>query len=284
MTEMRQTFPVDSTEFAAESSEFQNRQVSRWFRNDWNRVIAFANFPVLQPTSAIIAVIPILEGIVGFLPVDLKDAWLLWASSLSFVAAFLLIRMYGPSLILDYPNYGAFESEKHSHRWMLWRFRHSLPTVERPGHLIQETVAKDLAYPLGSARFNAVRARLDPMPVRSHPQSLIEWVDALDQVDRDIYFKFWIKDVAYALPLEENDPKIKEKNKELFWMTFTEYASYRPTELITTWVFLYLGIVLLSITVIVNVLKLFGFEVAAYIDMMSADQVDDSFGFETDYP
>lgn len=247
-----------SKESNSGNGNFEFRNVSKLFRFDWNKIIAIAGTPALRPASVVIAVMPMLQDLSGSLNIDLQNAWFLWIASLLFLGALALIKFCGPSLIVDYPHYEAFKEHGHSHRWMLWLYTHALPNVPRPVHLLDEAIAKDLAYPIDDSCFDPVREAIGSMPARRYPNAAAEVVSKPAQVNRDIYLKFWSAADAYILPLEEDDSKLEQKVKELFWITYTDFASSKPKVRCLIWLLYGVGASLSAAAIFNNLLKVVG--------------------------
>jgi hypothetical protein len=58
----------------------------------------------------------------------------------------------------------------------------------------------------------------------------------------------------YVLPLQEDDPKLAEKEKELFWILYTQAAKERPYARGAYWLLVAIAAVLLLINVVKNIL------------------------------
>ncbi len=250
--------PATPEEAKAETPEPKN-PASKWFTHDWNRVIAVSKLPMLRPATTIVALMPILQQLSDRVPISVENAWLLWYSSLSFAVTFIIVRFQAPGFIQDFADYSAYKSQGHSHRWLLWRLKFALHTAHDRDDLLGELIRKDLGIPYVSLT-DAQKERFKNPPEwpengKSVGEEKLGYIDELFPAGRDMCLYFWKGDVRHILPIEETGDPCGYRQKELFWIIYTDQAKARPRWRATAWVFIYLAFLLLGLSFINNVWK-----------------------------
>jgi hypothetical protein len=125
--------------------------VSRWFRFDWNYILATGRLPAFKPTAIVLAVMPILANVATFIPIiNTSHFWLLWAASISSLIAFVVTRICCPPFIREYESYDAYEKKGHSHRWIIWNFHLARKDFSNQDNVISETIENGLTIPTAS--------------------------------------------------------------------------------------------------------------------------------------
>ena len=232
---------------------------SKWFTHDWNRIIAVSKLPMLRPATTIVALMPILQQLSDQVPISVENAWLLWFSSLSFAVAFAIVRFQAPGFVQDFPDYGAYQAQGHSHRWLLWRLKFALHTAHDRDDLLDELVRKELGKPYDSLTDAQKKLFNNPPEWPNKGKSAggekLGYIDELFPASRDMCLYFWKEGVRYILPVEETGDPCGHKQKELFWIIFTDQAKARLRWRAAAWVFIYLAFLLLSLSFINNVWK-----------------------------
>jgi hypothetical protein len=78
-------------------------------------------------------------------------------------------------------------------------------------------------------------------------------------IKRDIYLPIYCDGKEWVLSLQEDDQKLAEKEKELFWILYTQAAKERPCWRFCFWVL----VVISGLLVAANVVKNIAFAVVA---------------------
>jgi hypothetical protein len=73
--------------------------------------------------------------------------------------------------------------------------------------------------------------------------------------NRDLYLPLIIDGKKFVLPMQEADPCLDSKQKELFWILLTECAKSRPISRAIVWFAFAVALTLSSLSVINNVLR-----------------------------
>jgi hypothetical protein len=71
--------------------------------------------------------------------------------------------------------------------------------------------------------------------------------------NRDLYIGIWIDGCRYVMTLQEDDPKLVEKVRELFWIMITNLLSSRKSSRIFVWLLYTLSFALLGAALLRNV-------------------------------
>jgi hypothetical protein len=232
---------------------FRLRPVSRYFRRDWHFAIRVAYAPLLRQAALVIALMPILEKI---LPMQhFAYLWILWSASVAFIFGFAVLQMRAPAFVQEYQNYAQFEARKHSHRWIVWEFWRARTVLPEWAGLLRELCYKQLAYPV-AMQLDCDAYRVCPTftPTTNHQTDALEPVNA----NRDIYLPIVIDGDRFVLPMQESDPDLGNKQKELFWILFTEGAKATPISRGIVWAAFALAAALAGIYVLNNILRAFG--------------------------
>jgi hypothetical protein len=233
-------------------SQFKAKPVSPFFRFDWNYALKVARFPVIRPASIVISLMPILADVMNWLSVYIANVWLLWTASICFLAGYCILKVRAPPFIQEYQFYSQYEGLGHSHRWIVWQFYHNLRSLSGWEQIVRETKQKLLSLRCDRIVDLAV-CRLSPVFGLSRAQPIE--VAAPIQVDRDIYLPIRVGDERIVLPMQESDPELPLKQKELFWILLTQCAKERPLARSIVWLFFGVSLLLYLLTVINNVVR-----------------------------
>jgi hypothetical protein len=233
---MRQ-FPVSNTRFI-------HKAVSKWFMLDWQFILATGRMPVFKPAAAVITALPFVTDFARLVPISTVGFWLLWAASVLSLVTFAL-TYFCPKFIRDYEDFNKYSEMGHTHRWIVWLFYGNLGSYNDKEYVIRETVDKLLTHQTDD---RLTEAEYAVCPIDFGPQPAVGQVFAGKPVNihRDIYVTLWIEGRRHVLALQESDPRLEIKIKELFWIIFTDLTKKAPQVRRLIW-FLYAIIALLTI-------------------------------------
>lgn len=167
---------------------------------------------------------PILLSVDNIVSLPISNFWVLWWAALFFLIAYVLLRLSAPAFVQDYQYFSQFYDQKHSHRWIVWQFEKNLRIVPDVKYLLAETVRKEISF-LASSKLPQNICRHD----QQFPASAGNEVEvyAPNNVGRDIYLPFRMDNKKYILPMQEDDPALEQKQKELFWILLSALGSSR---------------------------------------------------------
>jgi hypothetical protein len=100
--------------------------------------------------------------------------------------------------------------------------------------VIRETVEKGVTFRT-DASLDICEFAVCPI-MTEVPSSAVLMLQPMN-VNRDLYIGIWIDGRRHLLALQEDDPKIEAKTKELFWDMYTNLTSSRRYSRITIWAF-----------------------------------------------
>jgi hypothetical protein len=231
---------------------FVPKPVSRYFRLDWQYALRVARMPILRPASLTIAVMPILRQLSPFLATSLQNVWLVWCASVSFLLGLALLKARAPAFIQEYLSYEQFRQRGHSHRWIVWEFYNALPALSDSDHIVRETVAKQLSIPVNDCTdFDTSQQWPNSPPPDGEEVQVFVPIN----VNRDIYLPMRIDNQQFVLAMREADPQVEAKERELFWILFTECAKARPIERGVVWLLFAIAGLLFSLSIVINVFR-----------------------------
>lgn len=232
------------------SPNYEARPVSRFHIFDWNYAYRVAQIPALTPASFIIASMPLLSRMT-FLSGYIANLWVLWAASICFLSAILFLKIRMPRFIKEYRYYTQYQSRGHSHRWIVWEFFNNLSTLSDPNYIVLETKAKGIILPCDDSDLNVCRV----CPIfRPNTQLPVE-VSKPIQVDRDIYLPIRAEGHRMVLAMQESDPALDLKQKELFWILLTQFAKERPISRSIVWLLFTIAGLLYCSAIVNNVMR-----------------------------
>ena len=230
---------------------FEARPVSRFFRFDWNFAHRIAKTPALEPASLLISLMPIIRHIRLIYPY-VSSIWVLWSASVFFLLATFILKIRTPPFIQEYQNYAQFESQGHSHRWIVWEFYNKLDSLSDPDYVVRETKAKLITLPCSDlVDLDVCRV----FPIFGAPSGRPVEVAKPLQVGRDIYVPIRIDNQKFVLAMQEGDPCLGQKQKELFWILLSQFAKERRVWRAIVWILFGISALLYVTTVASNVLR-----------------------------
>ena len=227
-------------------------EVSRWYRFDWQFAADLNRLPLAQEAAFLIAIAPIVVWVSGAAVPKLGQVdrpsvfgWLLWGSALAFVSARVLYYFACPQFIREYRDFGQYAARQHSHRWIVWEFWHNLKRLSGWRTIVLEASPKGL-----TVEVRTLDSELDQRLTQEFGNVAEKElkVFAPVNINRDIYLPIYLNGAKLALPMRENDPDLSKKEKELFWILYSQAAKERPMLRITYWILV--GLALLLVTAV----------------------------------
>lgn len=248
--------------------EYTPPQVSKYFKYDWQFAVNRSHLPLLRPASIVIGFMPLItnasETLFGISFVSIPwSLWIMWWASLCFIASWVILKFKCPDFIQRYQDYDQYKRKQHTHRWILWLFYRNITQLTSWEDIVQETLSKDISiivdptnppeeYGLASWM---VRKKEGDDPITFNPTDENKvTVFCPENIKRDLYVLISFKAEGRLLFLQEDDLKLSEKEKELFWILFTQAAKESPGSRALFWVFLYLSFFLIGLNVLKNIL------------------------------
>lgn len=242
--------------------------VSRYFKFDWQFAVDRSKLPFLRPASIIIALMPLLlhmsVTLYGIRIISVPLAlWMWWFASVSFLISWSILQFCCPNLILQYRDYGEYSKHQHSHRWIVWLFYNTIKELTGWQTIVQETLEKGLSVRVTDQK-TSDEYRQCPYTVRENAKSTFVTFNCLPDsetvqifhpvnLDRDLYVPIHCYGQKLLLLLQEDDPKLKQKEKELFWILYSQAAKERPRCRFSFWFFYYLSLAFIAFNVLKNV-------------------------------
>ncbi len=228
--------------------------VSRWYRYDWQYAVDVSSVSLLQEAALLISLTPIIISIsstvfpslrgMDSIPVPL---WLLWGASVAFVLAWGLLYLTCPKFIREYRDFGHYALRQHSHRWIVWEFYNNLESLSGWESVVRETSPKGLTTEIEHLPEDLIQRLGADFAVPATEQLR---VFRPVNIDRDIYLPIHIDGKKLVLPMVENDPALRQKEKELFWILYTQAAKERPVSRTIYWILIGIAVLLVSFNVI----------------------------------
>lgn len=237
--------------------------VSRWYRFDWQYAADLNKLPFVQEAAFLISITPVLLWVSGASFPNLNIAGivslpmrLLWAAAILFVGARILYYLACPKFIREYRDFGQYATRQHSHRWIVWEFWHNLKKLSGWRQIVRETSPKGLTVELCQL----------PVPIRQRLSSV--FANALERqlvvfepvnINRDIYLPIYADGKHLVLPMEENDRDLSKKEKELFWILYSQAAKERPKLRFAYWALITVAAGLIAALVLGKAYVVFGY-------------------------
>lgn len=228
--------------------------VSRWYRWDWQYAADISKVPFVQETALLISITPILVFLASaaFPKINAPGnssfpLWMLWCAAMSFIFARLLYYFACPKFIREYRDFGQYAARQHSHRWIIWEFYHNLESLAGWRQIVKEISSKCLTVDFDQLP-PEVAERLAPEFGDTPAEDLK--VFSPQNIDRDIYLLIYADGKKLALPIREADPDLPKKEKELFWILYSQAAKERPLLRGAYWILLGAAVALVFLTAI----------------------------------
>lgn len=161
------------------------------------------------------------------------DWWILWLASLSYAISFAVHAWKCPQFIKRYPTYLAYQARGHSPRWLVWEFHSCWSGVEIAGRKKLERRVIEKSY-VDEAKYDT--------KFQERPQV----------TESGTVFQFHSNNINYNLTINENASD--EFVKDFFWEIFGRWTGSDAKMRLTTWSLLSISILLVSITVIQDII------------------------------
>ena len=232
------------------ASQYIPPKVNRTYRYDWQYAIDISKNSSLQFASFILFLMPLTLQHNIPIPTNL---WLLWFSAVSYVVSLLIITFIAPKFVKEYRDFGDYLKRNHSHRWIVWEFHSTIKSFQRWKTILEETKRKNLSLSIESLH-DSEKATMNDFANKETTTESTEIFEPIN-LNRDIYMPVIIEGQKSVLLLKEDDCKIKEKEKELFWILFSQAVKEKPIWRTIYWIFIYLSIFLSFLAVLHNIYK-----------------------------
>jgi|HubBroStandDraft_4_1064222.scaffolds.fasta_scaffold313425_1 hypothetical protein len=246
---------------------FKPPAVSRWYRFDWQYAVDVASVSLFQQGASLIAVIlTILSSSSGIFP-SLPSAngapiplWFLWVASVAFLLAWVLLYLRCPKFVREYRDFGQYATRQHSHRWILWEFYNNLESLAGWEGVVRETSSKGLTTDAEHVSQEVLK-QLDK-DFLAPPMDKVRVFKPVN-FNRDLYLPIHIDGRKLVLTMLETDTDLQKREKELFWILYSQAARERPVWRTIFWALMAIAAIaalLVSITVLYKIrLVLVGF-------------------------
>jgi len=230
------------------------RPVSEWFRLDWQYILKTGRLPGLKPAAFVLAAMPAVTDIFKIVHLGTIGFWLIWGAGIASLLALAVTQLRCPALVREYRNFNDYNKVGHAHRWIIWLFYLNRKDYNNAGAVIRETVTKGLTFRADALLTNSEFAAC---PIMLSPTSVVSMLAPVN-LNRDLYIGIWVDGCRYVLALQENDPKIAIKTKELFWIINTNLFSSRKRSRIAIWFLYIISLALFVVALIINLAKPLG--------------------------
>jgi hypothetical protein len=209
---------------------------------------------LLKEAALFISLTPIIISISKILFPSLTTAksipiplWLFWGASVAFVFAWALLYIAGPKFVREYRDFGQYAARQHSHRWIVWEFYNNLKSLSGWENVVRETSPKGLAIEIHHLSKEVLeQLGADFAAPATEKLQVFRPVN----IDRDIYLPMHVDGEKVVLPMLEKDPELREKEKELFWILYTQAAKEKPFWRTVFWILMGVAVLLVSFNII----------------------------------
>ena len=210
----------------------------RRYRFDWQYAVDRSRLPLVSQASATIAAMPALvnAGLFGSLfrsPVS-PAIWLAWLSAVLFLISYAIVKLRCPRFVQEYRDFGEYLGREHSHRWIVWEIYNNIERLKGWQKLIKECRDKNVAADIDDLNSEE----------RSEVQKSFAGESASDvtlykpvNVNRDLFLPVASNSEKLAIFLREKDTELEEKEKEIFWILYSQAVKERPLSRFIFWVF-----------------------------------------------
>jgi hypothetical protein len=224
------------------SGGYRPRPVSRFFYLDWAFALRIVKFEIIKWLSPLLFATGITARYFPIMRFNLPQVFLLWAASASFLIGYLILRFRAPRFLQEYKHFKEYQDFSHSHRWIVWQIHIQSTALQSAADLLRETIDKGLSLDTSSISKGAVYrvCPLVPQAIDSKPK-MYEPIN----LNNDIYLVFDLDSKRYVLPVQESDPALDSRQKELFWTLYTACTTARPLARVMFWAFILAAIVFL---------------------------------------
>ena len=227
------------------------RAVSRYFRFDWNYAVQVVRVPTLRWAAQIIVSAPIITQFTSLFNFHKSQVGLIWVAAALFVAGYILLLIRMPLFLREYPSFKVFLERGNAHRWVVWTFEQNSGAFRDRANALSETIDKGLSFRADDVVAGWEVFAVSPIFAAPNNESLklLEPVN----LNNDLYMPFYRDGQRYVLPIQESDPNLAKREKELFWIIYTALASSRPVSRFFVWLLFVLSALLFAIAITVIV-------------------------------
>jgi len=191
----------------------------QWFRDFFSITIFkyFVTWFALVPVFAKILqklpkeiIIP-LEKNSYIITLQLPFKWeILWVSSLFFIIAFILYKIFVPNFITKYFSLKYYKEFEHSPRWLVWEAKNIINSKTDLSKFVKRM-------------FDKKYLTISTCVIEQTPEVIVQEKQTI------LYFNFDNKNYEFALPILTNETEDKEKTeiavREIFWEIFGRFSS-----------------------------------------------------------
>jgi hypothetical protein len=228
-------------------------KVNRWYRYDWQYAVDISKTNSLIFASLVLLIVPLVLRTEYEIPLNV---WLLWVSSAAFVASLIILNLRCPKFVKEYRDFGQYQQRQHSHRFIVWEFYGNLKSLRGWKTIVQETLAKKVSidenHPTYLEEINKIPAFRDE--VINEDDVIIQYPV---NIDRDIYLPIGLYGKKILLLMKEDEAKLKEKEKELYWILYSCAVKERTFWRILYWIFIHISILSSFAAILNNISKVF---------------------------
>jgi hypothetical protein len=233
----------------ASTSTHIPRAVSRYFRLDWNYAVQVVRIPTLRWAAQIIVSAPILAQFTSLFNFHNSQVILIWVAALLFVIGYVVLLLRMPLFLRENPSFKVFLERGNAHRWVLWAFQQNFGAFVDPANVISETIDKGLSFRANDASAGLKAYAVSPIFAAPTDKNLVLLKPV--NLNNDLYLPFYRDGQRYVLPIQQCDPNLDKREKELFWVTYTALASTRPIWRGIVWLMFALSAVCFAIALVV---------------------------------
>jgi hypothetical protein len=227
--------------------QYLSTLVLNYFRRDWSDALE----AVRTPYVGWIAQVVFSTGFIAapFLPLlqfHKPQVLFLWSASAAYVFALVIFHFRAPLIFSEYRDYAGYHARKHAHRWIIWYLQKHLPVFESPQEVMKETLEKGFSLLARDCEVGCCIYRV--CPIFSEPLGTQFEVFPPVILNDDIYLPFHFKGRRCVLPVQESDPHRDDRQRQLFWIIFSDCAEARILARLLFWAFYALAVVCLTVS------------------------------------
>lgn len=227
--------------------------VNRYYNFDWQYAVDIYKATFLRFISVIFLILPLIINSEQVNVISIPLGFLI--ASGTFILAMLIIYLFCPRFIREYRDFGQYNTRQSSHRWIIWEFYINLKSLSEWKTILKETVSKGISVELNEITDTGIRTELEKSFRQGKRDSEITVYKPLN-INRDIYLPIRLEKKKMILFLEEKDKNLAEKEKELFWILYSQAAKERVIARVIFWVLIGLTIIISLWTVISIILNI----------------------------
>jgi hypothetical protein len=238
--------------------------VKQHFHYDWNFAIAASrvnSLPAIGVAISLSALVLNLEK-----SVELGDCVfnLIWLAIVLYLVAVVIIKSRAPRILQEYPSFKSYLDFGHSHRWALWSLHFNMLNLSDGARLGREAVAKGLTITTPSQAyvmlptaeiFGGTPKYREAKKKKKDARPEIVAIYQPYNVGRDLYLGLQIDGQRYVVTIEESDPSLDAKIKEMFWMIVSEAGDTNPVSKGFAWGLLSLALLSFSSAIAVSLIN-----------------------------